>query len=263
MPILGKIFEKVIFDAVYKHLCDLKLLNPSQSGFRPGDSTINQLLAITHWIYCGFESVPSLEMHYIFLNLSKVFDRVWHDGLIYKLQSNGISSDLLSLMRSFLLGRKQRVSLNGNGSKCAIITFGVPQGSVLGLLFFLVYINDIVENVNCDIKMFADDTSLFSLVRDEAKIAFELNCDLEMIRLWAWQWKMQFNSEKTEEVIFSAKWVKPQHLALNLGSDVIVRKSEHKHLGMILDSKLDFKSHIREAILKARKGIGLIGLLSK
>ena len=83
LPILGEIFEKVNFDAVYKHLCDLKLLTPSQSGFRPGDSTINQLLAFTHRIYCGFESMPSLEMGSIFLDLSKAFDRVWHDGLIY------------------------------------------------------------------------------------------------------------------------------------------------------------------------------------
>ena len=263
LPILEKISEKVNFDAVYKHLCDLKLLNPSQSGFRPGDSTVNQLLAITHRIYCGFESMPSLEMRSIFLDLSKAFDRVWQDGLIYKLQSNGISGDLLSLMRSFLLGRKQRVTLKGRCSEWAIITSGVLQGSVLGPLFFLVYINDMVENVNCDIKMFADDTSLFSLVRDEARTAFELNCDLEKVRLWAWQWKMQLNSEKTEEVIFSAKRVKPQHSPLNLGSYVIVGKSEHKHLGMILDSKLDLKSHIREAILKARKGIGLIRFLFK
>ena len=82
-----------------------------------------------------------------------------------------------------------------------------------------------VENVNCDIKMFADDTSLFSLVRDEARTAFELNCDLEKVRLCAWQWKMQFNSEKTEGVIFSANRVKPQHPLLNLGSDAIVRIS--------------------------------------
>ena len=263
LPILGKMFEKVIFDAMYKHFCDNGFLTPNQSGFRPGDSTINQLLAITHKIYCAFESVPSLETRSIFLDLSKAFDKVWHDGLLYKLESSGISGKLLALMRSFLVNRRQRVVLNGKCSNWETITSGVPQGSVLGPLLFLIYINDIVENVNCDIKLFADDTSLFQVVRGEARTALELNRDLERIRLWAWQWKMQFNAQKTEEVIFSTKKVKPQHPPLSLGSEEIVRKTEHKHLGMILDEKLDFESHIREAIIKARKGIGMIKFLAK
>ena len=75
----------------------------------------------------------------------------------------------------------------------------------MGPLFFLVYINDIVENLNCDVKIFADDTSLFSVVKDENKTADEINSDLERVRLWAWQWKMKFNADKTEEVIFSSK----------------------------------------------------------
>ena len=81
----------------------------------------------------------------------------------------------------------------------------MPQGSVLGPLFFLAYINDLVENVNCDVKVFADDTSLFSVVEDERRSANELNADLDRVRLWAWQWKMQFNVNKTEEVVFSCK----------------------------------------------------------
>ena len=89
--------------------------------------------------------------------------------------------------------------------------------------------------------MFADDTSLFSTVTNEAATAEVLNRDLEKARLWAWQWKMQFNAEKTEEVIFSAKRLKPQHLLLKLGNDEIVNVPEHKHLGVILDSKLNFQ----------------------
>ena len=153
--------------------------------------------------------------------------------------------------------------LNGKNSEWAEISAGVPQGSVLGPLLFLVYINDLVGNVRCDIKLFADDTSLFSVVYDKSKTAEELNRDLERVRLWAWQWKMKFNTEKTEEVIFSAKRVKPVHPSLSFGDDDVVRKSEHKHLGMILDSKLDFQSHIKEAIQKARRGIGMIRYLSK
>ena len=111
--------------------------------------------------------------------------------------------------------------------------------------------------------MFADDTSLYSAVTDENKTAEDLNRDLESVRLWAWQWKMHFNSDKTEKVIFSTKRVKPWHPPLTLGNDVVMRKAEHKHLGMILDTKLNFQSHVKEAICKARRGIGVIRYLSK
>ena len=117
-----------------------------------------------------------------------------------------------------------------------------------GTSSFPVYINDLVGNVRCDIKLFADETSLFSAVHDESKTAEEQDADLERVRLWAWQWKMRLNTEKTEEVIFSAKRVKPFHPPLFFGNDDVVRKSEHKHLGMILDSKLDFQGHIKGAI---------------
>ena len=95
----------------------------------------------------------------------------------------------MSLLGNFLENRRQRVVLNGKCSQWAPISAGVPQGSVLGPLFFLVYINDIVENVNCDVKIFADDTSLFSVVKDEGKTADEMNSDLERVRLWAWQFR--------------------------------------------------------------------------
>ena len=167
------------------------------------------------------------------------------------------------LIRNFLRDRKQGVLLNGKCSQWASISAGVPQGSVLGPLFFLVYINDLVENVDSDVKMFADDTSLFSVVCDEATTAQQLHRDLERVRLWAWQWKMEFNAIKTEEVIFSAKRIKPHHPNLFLGDTEVERKSEHKHLGLILDSKLNFQSHIREAIMKARRGIGIIRYLSR
>ena len=188
---------------------------------------------------------------------------MWHDGLLYKLECNGISGNVMILIRNFLRDRKQRVLLNGKSSQWASISAGVPQGSVLGPLFFLVYINDLVENVDSDVRMFADDTLLFSVVWDEATTVQQLNRDLERVRLWAWQWKMEFNATKTEEVIFSAKRIKPHHPNLFLGENEVERKSEHKHLGLILGSKLNFKSHIREAIMKARRGIGIIRYLSR
>ena len=113
LPIFGKIFEKLLFDTLYCHLCHNNLLTQNQSGFRPGDSTIKQLLAITHEIYLSFEASPSRETRAVFLDLSKAFDRVWHDGLLYKLECNGISGNVMILIRNFLRDRKQRVPGGG------------------------------------------------------------------------------------------------------------------------------------------------------
>ena len=110
LPIFGKLFEKHIFDAIYNHLCDHKLLVDNQSAFRPGDSTINQLLLITHKIYSGFEEIPCMETRVIFLDLSKAFDRVWHKGLIHKLQCNGISGNLLMLLQDFFITANKELS---------------------------------------------------------------------------------------------------------------------------------------------------------
>ena len=179
------------------------------------------------------------------------------------MKANGLSGNILKILKDYLTNRKQRVLLNGKSSNWNIISAGVPQGSVLGPLLFLIYINDIVHNVECDIKLFADDTSLFMMVRDVNKAALDLSSDLSKINLWAWQWKMRFNADKTEEVIFSCKREKSIHPILKLGDEIISTKSEHKHLGLILDTKLNFKSHTREAIVKARRGIGLLKHLSK
>ena len=104
LPICGKIFEKIIFDAIYDHLCKNQLLTPKQSGFRPGDSTVNQLIAITLQIHAAFEEFPSRETRAVFLDISKSFDKVWHEALLFKVKSSGISGDLLKLIQSFLSG---------------------------------------------------------------------------------------------------------------------------------------------------------------
>ena len=186
---------------IYDHLSRNKLLTPNQSGLRPGDSAINQLLFITHKIYCAFDNTASKETRAIFLDLSKTFDRVWHKGLIHKLRSNSISGNMFALVRNFLRGRKQKSCIKWENLRVENVLAGVPQWSVLGPLFFLVYINDLCDILNYDVKLFADDTSLFSVVEIKGVSAEKLNRDLERIRLWAWQWKMGFNVEKTEGII--------------------------------------------------------------
>ena len=121
-----------------KYFLDNNLITPKQSGFRPGDSCINQLLSITHDIFTSFDN--GLEVRGVFLDISKAFDKVWHDGLIYKLKQNGIKDKLLCLLIDFLKNRQQRVVLNGQSSSWTKVNAGIPQGSISGPLLFLIYI---------------------------------------------------------------------------------------------------------------------------
>ena len=158
LPICGKVFERIIFNDLYKDFKENNLLSPHQSGFIPGDSCVQQLIAITHEGYKSFDCSPSLEVRGVFLDISKAFDKVWHDGLLYKLKRNGINDGLLKPVERFLSDRHQGVVLNGQTSKWIKITAGVPQGSNLRPLFFLIYINDLPSELSCSPKLFVDDT---------------------------------------------------------------------------------------------------------
>ena len=134
----------------------------------------------------------------------------------------------------------------------------MPQGSILGPLLFLIFINDLEAGIISQIKFFADDTSLYSVVHDPEKSARELNHDLEVINNWAKQWKMSFNPDPTkpaEEILFSHKRPRP-HPPLFFNGVEVKRVTEHKHLGLILDPLLNFAAHFKEKIAKARKGLG-------
>ena len=199
LPVFSKIFERLIFNSIYNYLLTHKLLSPYQSGFKPGDSCSNQLISITHEILSSFDNYKSLEVRGVFLDMSKAFDKVWHEGLIYKLQTFGISGNLLTLLSSFLHDRRQRVVLNGINSEWTNIKAGVPQGSILGPLLFLMYVNDIPDNLSSNVKLFADDVSLFSIVDDPVQSGSQLNNDLKKIQKWAFDWKMSFNPDPNKQ----------------------------------------------------------------
>ena len=266
LPVFGKILEKLIYDSLYSHLTSCDLLNPCQSGFRHGDSTINQLLSITHTIFKAFDCNPPCDVRSVYLDISKAFDRVWHDGLLFKLERCGISGQLLFLVKSFLKDRKQRTVLNGQCSTWGDISAGVPQGSILGPLFFLVYINDLTEDLRCNVKLFADDTSLFTVVEDSNAAANDMNHDLKLINQWAHSWRMSFNPDphkQAVELIFSRKKNEIDHPVVLFNDTPVKKVIEHKHLGIVLDSKLSFYAHIKAAISKTRKGIGMLKFLSR
>ena len=261
LPIFGKIYEKIILNSIFKFLELHNLLSEKQSGFRPNDSCVYQLLSITHEIFSAFDCNPSLEIRSVFLDISKAFDKVWHEGLLFKLKSMGISGKLLDLINSFLNDRYQRVLLNGQSSDWLPIKAGVPQVSILGPLFFLIYFNDLADDLSTNVKIFADDTSLFSIVENRANSAINLNEDLNKISNWAYQWKMSFNPDplkQAQEVIFSKKINKTNHPDITFNNQIVCATSSQKHLGMILDVKLDFKSHVKEKCSKFNKGVGVI-----
>ena len=156
LPVCGKMFGKCIYNSLYVYLQSNDILSKSQSGFHKGDSCISQLLAITHDIYSTFDAIPSLETRGVFLDICKAFYRVWHEGLLFKLKSYGKNGPPLTLIKSFLSNRFQRVVLDGQTSNWKEVLAGVPQGSILGPLFFLISINYIPEGIQSNIKILSD-----------------------------------------------------------------------------------------------------------
>ena len=172
-----------------------------------------------------------------------------------------MEGDFYNILKNYLRNRKQRVVLNGQSSSWLEINAGVPQGSVLGPLLVLIYINDLSENLISVSKLFADDTSIFSTVFNTNKSSEDLNRDLLTINNRAFQWKMSFNpypNKQATEVIFSRKRKPTNHPYLYFNGSPVASAPFHKHLGLVLDEKLTFGYHLSEKISKANKGIGLI-----
>ena len=172
------------------------------------------------------------EVRAVFCDVSKAFDRVWHDGLILKLKAAGVAGKVLAWFNSYLSGRKQRVFLPGVASDWAYIRAGVPQGSILGPLLFLLFINDIVLDIESNIRLFADDTSLYIIVDDPVTAANCLNADLEKNSKWADTWIVSFNPTKTESLLISRKLNKLNHPPILMQHLQITEVEFHKHLGI-------------------------------
>ena len=181
LPIFGKIFQKVVFNRIYNFFSNGRLLNPKQFGLRTSGSCINQLFAITHEIFESFDCNPSLEVRSNFLDICKAFNKVLQKCSIYKLKCMGISGKLYKLSENCLLRRFQRVILNGKISSWRPILASVPENSVLEPLLFLVYNNDLPNGLKTNAELFADDSSLFTTVKDKNEAANAFSNDLSLI----------------------------------------------------------------------------------
>ena len=176
------------------------LLTWRNSGYKQLDSTINQLVLLCHKIYQAL--AEGKDVCFVSLDASAAFDRVWHKGLLHKLKQFGICGTLLIWLESYLTNRRQRVVIEGNKSEWTYIKAGVPQGSILGPLLFLIYVNDIIVNIESEILLFADDTCLYEPVAESRTSIAKLNHDLERLSSWAKQWLVNFNPTKTKFMVF-------------------------------------------------------------
>ena len=256
LPSFSKICERVVFFHLYNFLMEIGFLYKFQSGFRPGDSTINQLIFLVHKIYEALEG--GKEVRVVFLDISKAFDKVWHAGLLRKLEALGIQSPLLQWFESYLCNRKQRVVIEGQCSDWRSINSGVPQGSVLGPLLFLIYINDITDDLASLPLIYADDTTLLEIVDDPAVSAGRLNSDLNKIAVWADKWSVTMNPVKTRNVVFSLKRNKQVHPHLFLHSNNVKDAESHTHLGLTLQSSMSWRKHIVQVYEKASKRLNML-----
>lgn len=256
---VSKVMERVVFKYTFNFIRDHGLLSSYQSGFMPGDSTINQLLHVYHMMCDALDHQK--EIRVVFCDISKAFDRVWHDGLLYKLNAIGISGNLLSWFNSYLTNRKQRVVIENETSSTGTISAGVPQGSVLGPLLFLVFINDITEGIRCNIRLFADDTTLFIDFTDEATGAKLINDDLSTIKQWADKWLVSFCPSKTESMLISRKHRRAPPPSIYFGESEITEVDAHKHLGITINNNLTWGDHVQDIITKAGKRLDILAFL--
>ena len=250
LSVVSKCLERCVFKEVYNFFHRNKIISILQAAHHKGSSTITQLIEIYNFMVEALDK--GLDARFIFCDISKAFDRVWFDGLIYKLEKAGVKGKVLDWFNSYLHGRTQSVVINGSKSKPLPITAGVPQGSVLGPLLFVLFINDITESIQSNTRLYADDTCIFLDYEDPDLAAYQLETDLENISNWARRWFVTFNPQKTVDLVCSRKryvYAPP----LTMQDTIIPKSTSHKHLGLILQHDGKWKEQISSVCLKAKR----------
>ncbi|MCP3852899.1 MAG: hypothetical protein GY694_22125, partial [Gammaproteobacteria bacterium] len=229
-----KLLEHVVHTSIMSHFDNFDVLDNAQHGFRKKRSCISQLvITINDFANC---LKNSQQIDAILLDFSKAFDKVDHEGLILKLEHLGIRNSLLLWIRSFLIGRRQRVVIDGTSSPPTNVLSGVPQGTVLGPLFFLVYINDISKGLskNTFIRLFADDSLLYRVIKT-SKDAEILQKDLETLQCWEKKWKMEFHPHKCQLLRITNK-INPIKSIYKIHDIPVSETNAAKYLGVLIDS---------------------------
>lgn len=244
LPALSKIFEKVIFNQLLTHFNDNQLLHNKQFGFTKGRNTTDAGVALIKHIFDAWEQKQ--DAIGIFCDLSKAFDCVDHETLLLKMEHYGVSDNSLTLLKSYLTGRVQKVNINGTDSSGAPLLMGVPQGSILGPLLFLIYVNDLpyyTEDL-CEIVLFADDTSLIFKIDRHRAIFDDVSNALSQILHWFTTNNLLLNAKKTKCVKFTMPNVKQVNTSITMNDEILEIVNSTVFLGITLDHKLQWGPHI-------------------
>ena len=256
LPVLSKVFERLMYNRLISFLENNKILFKNQFGFRKQHSTYMALMVLLDKIVKALENGEFVVGTY--LDFSKAFDMVDHSILLVKLEYYGIRGIALDWFKSYLAGRKQYVTYNGTSSSTKVIKCGVPQGSILGPLLFLLYINDL-PNVckSTNPVLYADDTNLFLNGKNLIDLQTTINSELAEISTWL-KINKCLNVKKTHHMIFTHKRKIQPNVALSIEGHPIDEVDNTKFLGVYLDNKINWKKHISYISGKVARGIGLI-----
>ena len=259
LPAIGKLFEKLLAIRVIKFFNKHELFTSEQFGFRAKFATDFAIADIYDKLIYNLDN--ELSSCAIFLDLAKAFDSVDHEILLKKMECYGFRGKTLELFRSYLKSRSQYVKLNGIKSSLLEIEFGVPQGSILGPLLFLIFINDLPNATNLYIKLFADDTFLCAQNTNFADLENEVNTELEKVSIWLASNKLTLNTDKSKYMLVSNKRDSITNMHVTVNDAVLKSCDSYKYLGVYFDKNLDWSPHIQYISKKISKACGALAKL--